>query len=569
MKRCEWSVSWLVVSLLVVGCHGNVEELLVDSLAMDAGGEVVEDVSGGAEPVPSSEGLSGHKKPSRHADAGTASDAGSVTPRPDAGTATPDAGAVTADAGTAITDGGTPVLAPTTTASFTPVSEDFKNPERGFFYGYQGLTDSEGSYAWLANPQADLPGYTLVGVLVRLDLYRSGPLPQAKLTELSNALGRIRSAGLKVVLRFEYWDPGSPVPGDPNPGDASESVILGHIAQLAPLLQANADVIAMMHAGFIGPWGEWHHATNTLTNNTDPFQATAPERNILDALLRALPPTRMVQLRYPAHKMAFYGSAPLTAAQAFSGADVARVGHHNDCYFASFNDFYTYPEGASVIASQKAYVAAETLYTPHGGETCNPDPTRIGCSVVVPEMAQLHTSNLNRQYNADILASWKANGCFAEISRRMGYRLELVTATHSSRVSPGGLLDLSFRVRNVGFATLHNPRPVFVVLDQGSTRYAAQLLSVDPRRWNPGAETTVTTRLRLPAGAPVGTYRLSLWMPDDAPGLRATPAYSVRFANAGTWDPGSGLNVLVPSLPVSVDAGGAIDSGAQAFVEVP
>jgi len=491
---------------------------------------------------------------------------------PDAGTApgtAPDAGAAPPGAGVETGDAGTPGALSLSTVSFSTVSEDFRNPERGFFYGYLGLTDSEGSYAWLTNAQDDLPGYTLAGVLVRLDLYRSTALPQSKLTELSNALGRIRSAGLKVVLRFEYWDSGSPVPGDSSPGDATEAAILGHIRQLAPLLQANADVIAMMHAGFVGPWGEWHHATTNLTNNTDPFQATTAERNILDALLAALPSSRMVQLRYPAHKMAFYGSAPLSAAQAFSGSNSARVGHHNDCYFASFNDFYTYPEEPAVIASQKAYVAAETLYTPHGGETCNPDPARIRCDVVLPEMAALHTSNLNRQYNTSILSSWKSNGCFAEVSRRMGYRFELVTASHTSQVSPGGLLDLSIRLRNTGFAALFNPRPVFVVLDQGSTRYAARLTSVDPRRWAAGAEATVSTRLRLPAGAPTGTYRLSLWLPDEAEALRVNPAYSIRLANAGTWDAAAGLNVLIPSLNVSPASGGSIDPAAQDFVEVP
>jgi len=299
----------------------------------------------------------------------------------------------------------------------------------------------------------------------------------------------------------------------------------------------------MTHAGIIGPWGEWHHATTNLTDNADPFQATSPQRNVLEALLRALPTSRMVQLRYPAHKMAFYGSAPLGEAQAFSGSDVARVGHHNDCHFASFNDFYTYPADPAVIASQKAYVAAETRYTPHGGETCSPDPARTRCDAMVPEMAQLHTSNLNRQYNAGILASWKTNGCFAEVSRRMGYRFKLVSASRSSQVRPGGVLDLACKERNTGFAALFNPSPVFVVLEHGSTRYAARLQSVEPRRWSPGVESTAYTQLQLPASAPAGTYRLWLWRPDDAEGIRGNPAYCVRFANAGTWDPVSGRGV--------------------------
>jgi|GEM_PF-2734257 len=152
------------------------------------------------------------------------------------GGVTPDAGGSTADAGQGTQDAGGATVPPLTPVFFTSTTDDFKNPERGFLNGYLGLTDAESSCAWLTQAQDGLPAYTLAGVLVRLDLFRSIALPASKLTELANALGRIRSSGLRVVLRFEYRDPGSPLPGDANPGDATGSAILGHIAQLALLL---------------------------------------------------------------------------------------------------------------------------------------------------------------------------------------------------------------------------------------------------------------------------------------------------------------------------------------------
>jgi regulator of RNase E activity RraA len=53
------------------------------------------------------------------------------------------------------------------------------------------------------------------------------------------------------------------------------------------------DVIVWMEAGFIGAWGEWHSSTNGLDKSVE------AKRQVVDALLDALPETRSVQLRYP------------------------------------------------------------------------------------------------------------------------------------------------------------------------------------------------------------------------------------------------------------------------------
>jgi chitodextrinase len=55
-----------------------------------------------------------------------------------------------------------------------------------------------------------------------------------------------------------------------------------------------------------------------------------------------------------------------------------------------------------------------------------------------------------------------------------------------------------------------------------------------------------------------GTYRLALWLPDQATGLRANPAYSVRFANTGTWDAAKGYNVLANAVTVGACGGDCV-----------
>ena len=181
--------------------------------------------------------------------------------------------------------------------------------------------------------------------------------------------------------------------------------MLTHIGQLTPLLTANADVIAVVQAGFIGAWGEWHTSTNDLT-------APDTRKEILETLLNAVPPTRSVQIRYPAYKRTLYGDA-LTAANAFDGSFAARVGHHNDCFISSADDVGTYPDDQ--IDFYRDYVGADSAFVPVGGETCAVSAPRSECPSAVAEMTKMHFSYINRQFEPNVLASWAP--CLDEIDR--------------------------------------------------------------------------------------------------------------------------------------------------------
>jgi len=65
-----------------------------------------------------------------------------------------------------------------------------------------------------------------------------------------------------------------------------------HISQLKPLWVKNKDVINVIDAGFIGGWGEWHSSANGLDSLSN-------MRDILFAILDAVPKDRMVVQRYP------------------------------------------------------------------------------------------------------------------------------------------------------------------------------------------------------------------------------------------------------------------------------
>lgn len=402
------------------------------------------------------------------------------------------------------------------THTYTYSDAPILNPERGFFTPYE-LPGTPGFSPLRAT------GNTLVHLNIRLDDWRETDIPEETLDGLDSNFSDIRETGIKAIVRFAYNQ--GPYP-DSEP-DASKSQILRHIEQLTPLLQKNSDVIAWLEAGFIGAWGEWHTSTNGLDNLAD-------KRDILNALLAAIP-NRYVQVRYPANIIEMYPD-PLDAVK-------ARVAHHNDCFLSSDTDVGTYErDGVNTIVRDQAYLAELTRFTPMSGETCAPFPPRSECATAIEEMELLHFSAINEAYHKGILRSWEAGGCMEEINNRLGYRLSLVSANFNEQVRPGGLLKLTVNITNSGFASLMNPRPLFVVLQEPNSIFLTKL-ELDPRKWQPG-EASFTASIRLPSNMAGMDYNLALWLPDEAETLQSNPLYAVQFANEGVWDESTGYNIL-------------------------
>ena len=162
----------------------------------------------------------------------------------------------------------------------------------------------------------------------------------------------------------------------------------------------------------------------------------------------------------------------------------------------------------------------------------------------------MHWSFINNGFNQTVLNSWINDGCMPEIRRRLGYRLELKEAALQENLSPGNTLSVSVSLRNSGFASMYNPRPVYLVLQNTSNRYEFKLNSVDPKKWEAGKSYVINSSVNLPANVVSGTYKLALWMPDLSESLKNNSAYSVRFANFDVWDETLGYNILDPDMIV-------------------
>jgi hypothetical protein len=423
---------------------------------------------------------------------------------------------------TALTAGRT---APTRTLSFTAATGDVPSPERGWYDRVDIVSQRD-----FSSSTAD--GVTLLHSYVQLDAFRDSAIDQTTLDALQGGLDAVRAAGLKIVLRFAYNQ--GPYP-DPEP-DASESRILQHLHQLTPVLAKNQDVIASVEAGFVGAWGEWHDSTHGLDHDAD------AKKRILAAILAAVPADRDVELRYPADIRAL---AP-TAGDATvpDGSSASRVGNHQDCFLSSDpDDTGTFDRDGHSPASDKKLIAGVGRHAVVGGETCAVS-SRTTCTTALRELRQMGFTYLNRGFDPAAIGALRDQGCADEIGQRLGYRLAVTTATVPADLETGATsVPVTATIRNTGFASPYEARPVYVVVRSGEHRWM-QRVDTDVRAWEPGGRVTIRADVRIPAGLPAGATTVSLWMPDAAASLRDRPAYALRLATDGVWDATTGENVL-------------------------
>lgn len=478
--------------------------------------------------------------------------------------------------------------------SYTESTEDFPNPERGF-YRYSEVKSS--NYEVLS--AEELKGYrspqsiqsanykvssTLVFRYYILDDVVSTAMSASFISNIKKDFEAARTAGVKLIPRFVYTataKPGNCPEGFICPlyGDAPKAIILSHITQLKPVLRENADVIACVQLGFIGTWGEQYYSDFFGDASSNGGQGNKLLDNnwkdrieVIKALLDAVPADRMIQLRYPQIKQRYvYGinslitSAALTESNAFNQSDIARLGFHNDCFMASVNDFGTYEDygnsstprtsDGTVINTLKDYFKADSKFVVVGGETCSDDYSPANdcepAGKIQAELASLHYSFINAHYNNAVNNDWQDGGCMDNIKRNLGYRFVLQTAALPDNAVKGTVMNITLNLKNVGYASPYNKRPLKLVLRNTKSGEVSSFdLSADVRKWYSGA-VTVTEGVAIPADFPAGDYEMLLQLPDAYASIAARPEFSIRLANANVWEEATGYNKLNHTVKIN------------------
>lgn len=445
----------------------------------------------------------------------------------------------------------------------------FKNPERGFTEELSYKVSTSHPNVVKGNVDDNWGGskqMTLVMVLYNFNKFKDKDLAEEVLGGFDEDMEELRKYGLKCVLRFAYTE------SESDKKDATPEWVKRHLEQLKPHLAANADVIYVLEAGFVGVWGEWYYTENY---GNESQHMNANRRKVIEYLFENVPEDRFILFRYPMIKTEYLNDeAPLTAEEAFQNTQKARMGCHNDAFLNNWGNDGTYAsDDKSDDPAVRQYIATETLYVPNGGET-NVESNSLAEQVYTKapeEMSIYHWSFCGKSYATQVTNRWRNSGIFDTLNVHMGYRYNLVESQISDEAAPSGKMNVTIQVRNSGYAPIYNARPVYLVLEnEQHTEYPIKL-TTDPRRWLPnGYVSWINEQVDIPGDMPEGRYRLYLWMPDAYERLADNPRFSVRFANEDVWDGEKGWNDLKTSVTISNNASkdpGELPEGMETVTE--
>ena len=166
------------------------------------------------------------------------------------------------------------------------------------------------------------------------------------------------------------------------------------------------------------------------------------------------------------------------------------------------------------------------------------------------EMRSMHYSYLNAAYNTDVNNDWDSSGCLYNIKRKLGYRLVLRKAILPIEVNKKNVLSIDFVIDNIGYASLYNPRPVKIVLQNKVTKQIVEVtLKANPQFWFSGSH-HIKEQLQLPGNVIPGSYQLYLYLPDANVLLSKRFEYCVHLSNENMWEEATGYNNLQHTILV-------------------
>lgn len=416
--------------------------------------------------------------------------------------------------------------------TYTASTEVFSNPDRGFYH--YSSSGSGSNYSFLS--ASTLNSYrnqnmSVVQRIFYLTQFTSSPISSTFLTNMQTDFNTIRNAGMKVMIRFAYSNSESAAVLD-----ATKAQILAHIQQVAPVINANKDVIVMYQYGWIGAWGENYYSSQVADFGTGDYTRYtttqwANRKEVLDAMINATAVEIPIQVRYVEYKKRLYPNGH------------SRIGFYNDAFLGEWGDsgmFLVNSVQSAPSSADSTYLTTQTENLPMTGETNQVNAPRTNCSNAVLEMAKYNWSLINKDYLTDNINTWVSGGCYTEMDKKLGYRFELLNSSYANNT-------ITINLQNSGYANVYRSRKAYIVLRNTTTGAETSVeIAADLKAWKKSMAIQLTKNL---SGAVAdGTYQLFLNLPDPT---LTSPLYSIRCANTGTWDATKGYNNLNQTVVIS------------------
>lgn len=424
------------------------------------------------------------------------------------------------------------------------------NPSKGWYGLYPFVISEEPDFDNLVWSLADGD----VIALVRIDIGRrqpgvgtGSPFTAEELDRADRILTWFEKHSREVILRITYDIEGKGMEHEPS----LIKNVAGHMRQLGPVIAAHADNIIVHQGIFVGSWGEMHDSKFLSENAVCELYETLVSAcgNKVRIAVRTPMQHRFI-MKYLTRYMGT-GNADTDTDNAYMDTDILRPALYNDAILSSEDDMCTYAGGRTVWADYQDEVCT---YAVCGGEAIHDNPLN-DYDNAVKELANMHITYLNRQYDMAVLDKWRSNNGYDYIGTHLGYRF-VVTDTAAgrdaeeetgSKTQTGvGSIYINVRIANRGFACVYDRVRLLAEFrgKDGGCISRAEVMS-DMSRIKPRDECTAVIRLPQEGSYMPEVHEREMYQMDDDSFNseavatlwlrleRVKDAKVIRFANEG------------------------------------
>lgn len=268
-------------------------------------------------------------------------------------------------------------------------------------------------------------------------------IPEDKLEDLRRSLEVAQETGFSVIFRGAYDFAGQNE-------DPEFATILGHIEQIAEILNPYKSCIAGVQAGMIGAFGEW---TQSIYMEKKDYRMQVLEKwlEVLDA-----------EIPVSVRRQKFIREAEEW------GLDTRRIGVYNDGLFSSASDLGTYREDYDREADLEW--SRKHIRVPFNGGEMPYVSEYSNIDNVVKEAHDLQLSYLNRDYNLEVWKLWNKQRFEREpgddyIRSHLGVRLWAGQVSVNKNFYRRKKIQVLIQLNNDGFAALDENYHVYLLMD--------------------------------------------------------------------------------------------------------